>query len=286
MERKRRVLLVIEDDEFPHDTRARNQARTLVSAGYQVSVIGPKFGPGKLVEDVDGVRVYRFPSSPKAQGVLGYAWEYSYSLLAIFLLSLVVFFRRGFDAIHAHNPPDILFLVALFYRPLGKRFLYDHHDLSPELFESRFGVSSGPVYRTVLLMERLSCKFAHVIVNVNQSCTELETGRCSAPRSKIFEVPNGPDLSRLDSLDLNGRRPSAGGESVLGYIGYMNPQDGVDYLLRALDHLVKGLGRQDFRCEVIGDGDEHEEPQAGYYVEPACRRARRVEDKVLQGRVP
>ncbi len=258
MSKTRKVLLIIQDDGYPADTRARNEVKTLVSAGYQVSVISPSFGIGRLAEDSGGANIYRFPSWRRSKGYLGYALEYSYSIAAIYILSLLVWIRRGFDVLHVHNPPDILFLVGLFYKPFGKKFVYDHNDLAPEIFQARFNRNSGPMLRLLLFLEKLSCKVADVIVTVNQSSQELETTRNGVSISKTFIVRNGPDLPRLKSLHLNGHDKVTPGTVVLGYIGHLNPQDGVDSLLGPLHHLAYGLGRQDFRCVVIGDGTELE----------------------------
>ena len=133
-----RVLMLLENCAYPRDDRVRQDARSLVIAGYRVSVICP-LDPGQpWREIVDGVCVYRFPASPSPNGFLGYFWEYGYSMAVTFVISLLVFFREGFDVVHAHCPPDTFVFIALFYKLLGKRFMYDHHDLAPEMYYARW----------------------------------------------------------------------------------------------------------------------------------------------------
>ena len=127
------ILMLLENNPFPRDARVRQEAKALIGAGYQVTVICPMGKKQPWQEVVDGVRVYRYPAPPPGDGMLGYIWEYGYSLLASFVLSLLVFVRHGFDVIHAHNPPDILVLIGIFYKLFGKRFVFDHHDLAPEM---------------------------------------------------------------------------------------------------------------------------------------------------------
>ncbi len=260
MNKGRKVLFLVQNDGYPHDTRVEKEAKTLMAAGYQVSVVCPRLRKKeRLADTVEGVHVYRFPMARNKGGIIGYVLEYLYSVAAMFLLSLVVFFRRGFDVLHAHNPPDALFLIALFYKPLGKKFVFDQNDLVPELYLSRFGNEKSPIYKVLLWLEKMSCRFADVVIGVNQSCQELETSRDGVPLAKTFVVRNAPDLERIKALRLNGHGGVPKGPVLLGYIGYLGAQDGVDYLLRSVHHLAYGLGRQDFQCVIIGDGDALEE---------------------------
>ena len=134
-----RVLMLVENNPYPQDPRVRLEAAALSGAGYRVSVICPA-APGQPWRQViDGVDVHRYPAPPDGKSIAGYLWEYGYSVAATFAISLFVWMRPGFDVIHAANPPDTAVLVAAFYRLFGKRFVYDHHDLAPELYEARFG---------------------------------------------------------------------------------------------------------------------------------------------------
>jgi glycosyltransferase involved in cell wall biosynthesis/peptidoglycan/xylan/chitin deacetylase (PgdA/CDA1 family) len=250
-----RVLMLVENNTYPRDMRVQSEASTLTQAGYHVTVIAPA-APGEPWHAVvDGVVVYRYPAPPALNGVLGFIWEYGYSLAASFMLSIVVFLRRGFNVIHAANPPDLFVLVAAFYKLFGVRFVFDHHDLSPEMYCARFGARSNRfVYEVLLGFEKLSCRVAdHVIAN-NHSYMALEVERDRVAPERITVVRNGPNLSTVRQVEPDpGLRRK--GKTIIGYVGVTGFQDGVDYLLRALKHLVCDLGRTDFFCVLIGDGD-------------------------------
>jgi len=250
-----RVLMLLENSSYPWDGRVRKEARALAAAGYRVSVICP-LSPGQPWREViDGVHVYRFPAPSAGNGFLGYLWEYGYSIVATFFLSLLVLLREGFDVVHAHNPPDTFVLVAGFYKLLGKCFVYDHHDLAPEMYYARFGGSGNRlVYHTLVLLEKLSCRFADHVIATNQSYKTVEMQRGHVPEQRITIVRNGPDLDCLQSRE-SGPDLRQKGKAIIGYVGLMGFQDGVDYLLRALQHLVCDLGRTDFFCVLVGTGD-------------------------------
>lgn len=250
----RHVLMLLENEAYPRDNRVRQEAKTLATAGYQVSVICPLHPGQPWREILDDVRVYRFPAPPAANGFLSYLWEYGYSMVATFVLSLLVFLRGGFDVVHAHCPPDTFVFIAAFYKLLGKRFVYDHHDLTPEMYYARFGGSGNRlVYHTMVLLERLSCQLADHVIATNQTYKTVEMQRGHVPENRITIVRNGPDLNRLwpTEPDPDLRRM---GKTIIVYVGVMGFQDGVDYLLRALQHLVYDLARTDFVCVLVGAG--------------------------------
>ena len=266
-----RVLMLLENASYPRDSRVRQEAQALLSDGYRVSVIAKSASGQPRREVVDGVHVFRFPAPPDADGFLGYLVEYGYSLMAIFGLTLEVLFREGFDVIHAANPPDALALVAAPFKLLGKNFVFDHHDLAPEMYYARFrGSGNRLVHRILLGMERISCMLADRVIATNQSYRAMEMGRDGVAEDRITIVRNGPDLNRLQPGSAG--VPSAGvgsaqgpalktptpstasRKTVLGYVGVTAYQDGVDHLIRALHHLAHDLGRTDFTCLVIGDG--------------------------------
>lgn len=144
---------------YPRDPRVRHEAMSLASAGYQVSVIAPSTRGQAWRETSDGVNIYRFPGPFRARNSLGYLFEYGYLLLAIFVISFFMFVRNGFDIIHSHQPPDTLAFIAAFYKSLGKQFVMDHHDLSPELYNARFrGNENQFVFRMLVLLEKFSCR--------------------------------------------------------------------------------------------------------------------------------
>lgn len=247
-----RVLMLVENSPYPHDPRVRREARALVDAGFQVSVIAPALPGQHWRETIDGVRAYRYPAPPAANGFLGYLWEYGYSMVAIFVLSLVVYLREGFDVIHAANPPDTLALVAAVYKLLGKRFVYDHHDLAPEMYYARFaGRGNRLIHLALVLLEKLSCRLADHVIATNESYKAMEMQRGGVPAERITIVRNGPDLKGREPVEPDPALRQMG-KPIIAYVGIMGFQDGVDYLLRALYHLLRDLGRSDFFCVLIG----------------------------------
>jgi glycosyltransferase involved in cell wall biosynthesis len=255
----------------------RNEAALLISEGYEVSVISVKTRGQPSSEVLDGVRVYRVPELIlfqktrsdesvggagmlllKLRSFLGYAFEYWYLTVACFIVATYVYVKRGFDVIHAHNPPDTLFLAALPFKLLGKKFVFDHHDLSPELYMSRYGVGQGVVTRLLEMTEWCSVKLADVVIATNESYKKIQIERSNKDPSAIFVVRNGPNKSHLEPTEPNPQfKPQ--NKCLLCYVGDLNPQDGVDYLLRSLHHLIHSLKRADFLCVIIGSGDSLED---------------------------
>jgi len=264
------------ESQFPGDPRVRNEAFTLVDNGFQVTVIALR-GPGqKPHEVVNGTSTYRLPRLTlfkklpderhsqfwrllnKVQVVGGYVTEYAYFTLACLVVSIYVAFVEGFDAIHAHNPPDTLVVVGAFHRLFGKKFVFDHHDLSPELYRSRYGTKHSFISHFLRFFERASLKFADVAIATNESYREIDIERNAIAADKVFVVRNGPDLKRVRPVDPDPALIKKGC-AILGYLGAMNPQDGLDYLLRALRYLAYDLKRTDFYCVLIGSGDSLDE---------------------------
>ena len=252
----KRVLMLLENNPYSQDSRVRQEAQTLHRAGYRVTVVSPKKEPSdKRRSIVDGVSVYQFRSAPNTGGFAGYVWEYGYSTTIMFLLSLLVWLREGFDVVHAHNPPDTLFLIGWFYKIFGKKFVFDHHDVSPEMYEARYGPASRPLVRHLLgLFERLTFRTADHVIATNDSHRTIAIERGDVAPKAITVVRNGPEASKMQPTDPDPDLRSRSG-TILAYVGIMGPQDGVDYLLRAIHHLVNELGREDVFCVIIGRGD-------------------------------
>jgi len=247
--------MLLENGPYSQDTRVPAEATALVSAGYKVSVICPAGPQQPWHELLDGVHVHRFPSPPAGGSLLGYLLEYGYSMVAMFVLSLVVLFSEGFDVVHAHCPPDTSVFIAALYKLFGKRFVFDHHDLAPEMYYARFrDGGSRLVYHALVLLEKLSCRLADCVIATNESYKAVEMERGRVPAERIYVVRNGPNLERLQPVEPTpALRQRA--NTILGYVGHMGPQDGVDYLLRVLYHLVYDLDRHDVFCVIVGNGD-------------------------------
>lgn len=249
-----KVLLLVENNAYPYDVRVRNEAHALRNAGYQVSVVAPRIGKQPWIEEIDEVSVFRFPAPPGGHGLIGYAFEFGYATLAILLLSVWIAVRRGIDVVHAANPPDTLWVIGAVFRLLGKRFVFDLHDLSPELYQSRFAKPrQGVVYWVLRALERCSCAVANVVITTNESYKDVAVARGRKRPDKVFVVRNGPPLTYCPvdaELPLERRA-----QHLVGYVGTIGPQDGLDYWMRAIYEMVHTLGRRDFVAIVIGDGD-------------------------------
>jgi glycosyltransferase involved in cell wall biosynthesis len=247
--------MLVENLPVPFDRRMWQEALALREAEYQVSVICPKGGPWqKSYENLEGVHIYRYPPPRETQTKLSYVWEFTYCWAASALLSLVVFARHGFDIIHAANPPDTFFLLARLYKFLGKKFVYDQHDLCPEVFLSRFGTRGGLIPRLLVLLEKLSYRAADVVLSTNLSYRQVALTRGGVPADRVFVVRSGPDTERFRPRPPD---PSIrnGHQHLVCYLGVMAPQDGVDYLLRSIRYIVHERKRNDVRFVLIGSGD-------------------------------
>lgn len=250
-----RVLMLVENSSYPKDPRVRKEAQALTNAGYLVTVISPAEPGQKFHEMIDSVNVYRFAAPQRANSILTYAYEYAYSMAAIFLLTFWVFIRRGFDVIHAANPPDTLVLIAVFYKCVGKCFVFDHHDLAPEMYYARFPQGGKTwVYKILLWSERLSCRLADRVFAANESHKAIEMCRDGVREAFITIVRNGPQLKNTWTIEPD-REVRAQAGTIIAYAGITGIQDGVDFLLRALRHLVVTLKKKDVLCLIIGDGD-------------------------------
>ncbi len=259
-----RILMLLGNNGYPDDIRVLQESLALNDAGYNVTVLAPRDPGEPWAEDVDGVQAYRYPPPPPANGFMGYVWEYTHTLIATFILSVFVGLRHGFDVIHLHNPPDTFVCIAAFYKLFGKRFIFDHHDLSPEMYNARFNGQGSPlVYRALLTLESICFRLADHVISTNQSYKSIAIERGGVRPERISVVRNGPDLHILRPVTseptLEVLRQQ--GKTILAYAGVMGVQDGVDCLIRAMRHLVYDLGRQDAYAVLLGRGDAFEDLQ-------------------------
>jgi glycosyltransferase involved in cell wall biosynthesis len=249
-----RVLMLVENNPYPADFRVRREAHALRDAGYRVTVIGPRGAGQRWVELQDGIVVYRFPALSGASGVAGYMLEFGYATFAMLLLSFWVALRSGFDVIHAANPPDTLWAIGAVFKLGGKRFVFDHHDLAPETYLSRFGVARrNLVYRVLALLEACSYSVADVVIATNQSYRQTAVQRGGKSPERVFVVRNGPPLD-YGAIPAEWAVPRMAARCI-AYVGTIGPQDGLDHWLRAIYEMVNVLGRHEFVAVVIGDGD-------------------------------
>jgi glycosyltransferase involved in cell wall biosynthesis len=255
----RRVLFIVENLPSPFDRRVWQEATTLRDSGYEVSIICPT-GKGfeKHFEIVEGIHIYRHNLPLEAEGAIGYLIEYSAALFWEFTLACKVLFTRGFDAIHACNPPDLIFLVGGFFKLFfGKKFLFDHHDINPELYEAKFG-RRDLFYRLMVLFERLTFMTASVSIATNASYRKIAIERGGMDPARVFVVRSGPKLDRLKIMPPV-EALKCGRKFMVGYVGVMGKQEGIDYLLQAAAHIVQKVGRKDVHFGLVGGGTSLEE---------------------------
>jgi glycosyltransferase involved in cell wall biosynthesis len=250
----RRVLIVVENLPSPFDRRVWQEATTLRDAGYVVSIVCPT-GKGceKKFEEIDGIHIHRHGIGPEAEGALGYAVEYSVALFWEFFLAWRVLRRRGFDVIHACNPPDLIFLVGGFFKLLlGKKFVFDHHDINPELYEAKFG-RRGFFWKLMVLFERWTFRTADVSIATNESYKRIAVERGGMDPSKVYVVRSGPKLDRIRQMPPT-EELKKGRRYLVGYVGVMGKQEGIDYLLRSAAIIVQEMKRDDVHFGLVGGG--------------------------------
>jgi glycosyltransferase involved in cell wall biosynthesis len=250
-----RILILVENLSVPLDRRVWQESRALVEAGHEVCVICPR-GAKRDTEPyarIEGVEIFRYTLEAATGGPAGYLREYGTALWQSLRIALELDRERPFDVVQACNPPDLLFLVALPLKLRGARFVFDHHDLVPELFRSRFG-AGGPLLWATMLLERVTFRLADHVISTNESYRQVALTRGRVARERTTVVRSAPDLTRFvpvapDDILRRGRR------HLVCYLGVMGPQDGVDYALRALASLRDDLGRDDVQAAFIGHGD-------------------------------
>jgi glycosyltransferase involved in cell wall biosynthesis len=257
----RRVLILVENLPSPFDRRVWQEACTLRDAGYGVSIVCPiGIGYESRFESLDGISIYRYRLPLEARGALGYALEYAVALAWTFVLAWRVLLTRGFDVIHACNPPDLLFLIGGFFKLLGKKFVFDHHDLCPELYEAKFR-RRGLLYQLMLKLEYLTFRAADVSIATNESYRDVALERGRMPPERVFVVRSGPSLERLKIMPTDPRL-RRGRRFLVGYVGVMGRQEGIDLLLRAAAAIVLDLGRRDVHFGLVGGGTSLDEMKA------------------------
>lgn len=252
----RHILILVENLSVPFDRRVWQESRALTDAGYRVTVICP-LGANQdreLDETIEGVRILRYPLRAATGGALGYVREYTLALWHTLRLALRVRVEGPIDVVQACNPPDLLFLIALVLRPWGSRFVFDHHDLSPELCLSRFPGRNRALYWSTRLLERLTFASADAVISTNESYRRIALERGKMAPDRVTVVRSAPDLDRFvrRTPDPTLRRGKC---YLVAYLGVMGPQDGVDYALRAIAHVRGTLGRNDVHYVFMGSGD-------------------------------
>lgn len=257
----RKVLIIVENLPVPFDRRVWQEARALKAAGAEVSVISPT-GKGftEPYECLEGIHVYRHPLPVEANSAAGYAREYGAALYHQMRLAFKVWRTHGFDTLHGCNPPDLIFLIALPFKLMGKRYVFDHHDINPELYEAKFD-RRDVFWRLMRLFEWLTFKTANVVISTNESYKRIAIERGGKRAEDVFVVRSGPDLSRVRHAEPNAALRK-GRRHLVGYVGVMGEQEGIDLLLEAARHIVHDLGRDDVQFCLAGAGPSLESLKA------------------------
>jgi glycosyltransferase involved in cell wall biosynthesis len=233
------------------------EATTLKAAGYDVSIVCPKgVGAQKSYELLEGIHIYRHPLPWEASGALGYALEYVCALFWELTFAVRIAMTRGFDVIHACNPPDLIFLVGLPFKMLGKKFLFDHHDINPELYEAKFH-RRDLFYRLVCKLEKWTFRLADVSIATNESYRRIAIERGGMAPDSVFVVRSGPMIEKM-KMHPPVDKWRFGKRFMVGYVGVMGAQEGLDLLLEAVRHIVHERRRSDVHFTIVGSGTEIE----------------------------
>lgn len=251
-----KILFIVENLPVPFDRRVWQEALALKNSGCEVSIISPKamrFQSSR--ETLNGIHIYRHPVIVEADSAIGYLFEYSSALFFEFFLSWVVLVEHGFDVIHACNPPDTIFVIGIFFKKLfRKKFIFDQHDINPEMYYAKFG-RHGVFYKLLLFLELCTFKVADISIATNESFKAIAIGRGKKKPDEVFVVRNGPDLKRMVMMHPEPEL-KMGRRYLVGYIGVMGKQDGIDNLLRIVHNIVYSLHRNDVHFNLIGGGTE------------------------------
>lgn len=269
----KRILIVVENLPVPPDRRVWQECLALRGAGYDVSVICPKGrGYDRGFEIIEGVYIYRHPLPLDASGVAGFILEYTAALFFQTVLAWRIFLTRGFDAIQACNPPDMIWIVAWPFRVFFRRkFVFDHHDPFAELFAVKFPKRTL-IHKLTLLFERLSIRSADMVITTSEALKKIAVERAGQPASNVHLVRSGPDLAKMRRIAPDPALRRGAGKVVV-YIGIMGSQDGVDILLNAAHEAIHRRGRGDLRFLLVGDGPEYDKLKA-------LARELKVDDRV------
>lgn len=257
-----RVLILVENLPSPFDRRVWQEATTLQQNGWEVSIICPT-GKGyhKKREVIDGIYIYRYNLPAEGEGALGYLAEYSTALSQTLRLAFAVRRERGVDIIHACNPPDLFFLIGGLFKLLYRtKFIFDHHDINPELYEAKFG-RRDILWKLMVILERATFRIADVSIATNESYRRIAINRGGMDPRRVFVVRSGPVLERLKLVPSNPAL-KCGRQYLVGYVGVMGKQEGIDLLLLAVKYITHELGRRDIQFGLVGSGTSLAEMQA------------------------
>lgn len=250
------ILIIVENLPVPFDRRVWQEATTLREAGAEISIICPRMrGYTEPYEQLEGIDIYRHPLPVEASGALGYLVEYTTSIFWWYWYSFKIFSKKRFHVIHGCNPPDLIFTVAAFFKLFGVKYVFDHHDINPELYIAKYGRKDF-FYNLMLWFERLTFRTANYSIATNESYKAIAIGRGKMPADKVMVVRSGPKLERL-KLGTGDPTTKKGRTYLVGYLGTISDQEGIDLLLLSIQRIV--AKRQDVHFAIVGGGTGQEE---------------------------
>lgn len=250
---KKHVLFIVENSTVPIDPRVSREALTLKGQGYNVSVISPqKGGHIKDYEIMEGIEVYRHPMPHEAHGKLGFIYEYLNAFFWELWLSIKIFCKSPFHYIHAANPPDNIFLIALLFKLFGVKYVFDHHDICPETYLAKFN-RKDIFYHLQTIFEKLTFKTADLVISTNESYKKIALERGHKTEEQVFVVRNGPDLSEVEFVPPN-KKMKKGYKYLIAYVGVLGKQEGIENLLNIARHIINEKKRTDIKFMIVGRG--------------------------------
>lgn len=254
MKSNRKVLIIVENLPVPFDTRVWQEATTLAANGYTVSVICPK-GKGYTQEEeyLQGVHIFRHDLPAEGNGAVGYAKEYFTALKEELRLAKKVYKEIGFDVIHGCNPPDDIYMVAKHFKKYGVKYVFDHHDICPELFEAKFGKTSGLLYKSQLWLEKQTYKHCTFAFVTNESYKKIAIERGMMNPNKVIVLRSGPKLDRM-KIQPPVENIKRGKKYMVGYLGVIGQQEGIEFILEAAKYCKETLNRNDLFWGIVGGG--------------------------------
>ena len=255
---KKHILFIVENNPVPHDVRVWNEAQALKEFGYEVTVICPrnKKNPSRF-EVLNGITIYRHYIPFEGGGKFGLLFEYMNALFWEFFLSLVIYAKKPFHFIHAANPPDHIFVIAAFYKLFNVKYIFDHHDITPENYLAKFD-NMDLLYKTSLLLEKMTFNIADVVISTNESYKNIALARGKKLDNEVFVVRNGPNLANIPFIKPNNKWKD-GFEYLVTYVGNIGNQDGIDCLLEIVKNLVFERKITKVKFIIIGTGPHWEE---------------------------
>jgi glycosyltransferase involved in cell wall biosynthesis len=252
---EKHILIIVENLPVPFDRRVWQEANSLKENGARVSIICPKMKDYTAsYEVINGIEIYRHYLPFEARGAAGYLMEYSVALFWQFILSWKIYFKRRFQVIHGCNPPDLIFLVAICFKIFGVKYVFDHHDINPELYIAKFN-KKGFFYKMMVLFERLTFATANFSIATNESYKVIAIKRGKMAEDKIQVIRSGPKLDRLKILPPD-RQFFKGKKYLVGYVGVIGEQEGIDLLLESVKYIISD--RKDIQFAIVGGGSDLE----------------------------